>query len=277
MVVCDGDRFAGLVPMEGLLAAPEAATLGELVDPGAAVVAPGTSREVAAQLAVRRGRGLLAVVDGAGRFLGVVPAARLLAILADEHEEDLRRLAGVAGEASAARHAGVEPVARRLRHRLPWLLVGLAGALASADLLASFEGQLRRHVMLAFFLPGVVYLADAVGTQTETLVVRGLSLGVGLRKVAWRELATGALLGGLVALAFLPVGWWRWGGGGVVLAVALALFAACATATLVAMALPWLLHRLGSDPAYGSGPLATVVQDLLSLLIYMAIALKVTG
>jgi magnesium transporter len=62
------------------------------------------------------------------------------------------------------------------------------------------------------------------------------------------------------------------GEGDVVLAVALSLLATCSTATLIAMALPWLLHRLGRDPAYGSGPLATVVQDLVSVVIYLVIA-----
>jgi magnesium transporter len=58
----------------------------------------------------------------------------------------------------------------------------------------------------------------------------------------------------------------------VVVAVAIAIFAACSTATLVAMTLPWVLSRLGSDPAFGSGPLATVIQDLLSLVIYFWVA-----
>jgi magnesium transporter len=56
------------------------------------------------------------------------------------------------------------------------------------------------------------------------------------------------------------------------LAVALAIFAACVTASFVAMALPWILHRLGIDPAFGSGPLATMIQDLLSIGVYLAIA-----
>jgi Mg/Co/Ni transporter MgtE len=60
--------------------------------------------------------------------------------------------------------------------RIPWLLLGLAGAFVAADLVGWFEVQLQAQVMLAFFLPGIAYLADAVGTQTETLVVRGLSV-----------------------------------------------------------------------------------------------------
>jgi len=64
-----------------------------------------------------------------------------------------------------------------------------------------------------------------------------------------------------------------WGDGSVAAAVALALFASCSIATLVAMALPWIFQRLGADPAFGSGPLATVIQDLLSIAVYLAIAM----
>ena len=71
---------------------------------------------------------------------------------------------------------------------------------------------------------------------------------------------------------FYPVGLWRWADSGIVLAVSLAIFAACATASFVALSLPWLLNRLGIDPAFGRGPLATVIQDLLSVIIYLVIA-----
>jgi magnesium transporter len=90
--------------------------------------------------------------------------------------------------------------------------------------------------------------------------------------VVRRELLTGLLVGIALALAFFPIAVWRWGAADIALAVALALLAACATATVVAMTLPWALYRLGRDPAFGSGPLATVIQDLLSILIYFTIA-----
>ena len=154
------------------------------------------------------------------------------------------------------------------------MLLGLAGAFLAACIVGSFERQLEENVILAFFMPGIVYMADAVGTQTETLAVRGLSVGVPIREVVRRKLLTGFLVGIALAVAFVPVAMWRWGQGDVVVAVALSLFAACSIATVVAMTLPWLLHRLGGDPAFGSGPLATVVQDLLSVFIYLTIAEK---
>jgi magnesium transporter len=71
--------------------------------------------------------------------------------------------------------------------------------------------------------------------------------------------------------------WWRWQDGGLAVTVALSLLAACSTATIAAMTLPWLLDRFGLDPAFGSGPLATVVQDLLSIVLYFVIAAAIVG
>jgi magnesium transporter len=118
----------------------------------------------------------------------------------------------------------------------------------------AFEHQLDENVLLAFFVPGIVYMADAVGTQTEALVIRGLSVGVPVGRIIGRELLTGLLVGVLLAAAFLPVGLVLWDEDDVIVAVAIALLAACSTATVVAMALPWVLSRLGRDPAFGSGP-----------------------
>ena len=173
---------------------------------------------------------------------------------------------------AAARTTSEEPAQRRFRHRLPWLLLGLGGSLVAANLVGWFETQLQVNILLAFFIPSIVYLADAVGTQTETIVVRGLSLGVPIGRMISGELLSGLAIGGTLAVVAGPLVWWRWGDAGVAISVGLAVLAACSTATVAAMALPWLFDAFGRDPAYGSGPLATVVQDLLSIWIYLFIA-----
>jgi magnesium transporter len=139
----------------------------------------------------------------------------------------------------------------------------------------AFEEELERNVLLAFFVPGVVYMADAVGTQTEALLIRGLAVGVSIRSILWREAVTGAVIGLVVAATFLPLALVAWGDARVAVAVALALLASCSIATLVALVLPWAFQRVGHDPAFGSGPLATVIQDLLSIAVYFAIAGRV--
>jgi magnesium transporter len=184
----------------------------------------------------------------------------------------MARVGGFLRDSSMARAASEEPVFKRFWHRIPWLLFGLAGAFLAADIVGAFERQLRTNVILAFFIPGIVYLADAVGTQTEALVIRGLSVGVAIGRVVRREIFTGLLVGLALAVVFLPLGWWRWGDAALATAVSLSILAACATASFVALSLPWLFNRTGIDPAFGSGPLATVIQDLLSVIIYLGIA-----
>lgn len=275
VAVCEAETLRGIVRLEDLLAASGTAAVADVMDAQPPVVHPGADQEVAAWHAVRRRETVLAVVDEQDRFAGFVPPERLLTVLLAEHEEDLARLGGFLHDVSQARSAMQEGLARRFWHRLPWLIVGLVGAWAAAGLVGSFERQLQGNLVLAFFVPGIVYLADAVGTQTETLLVRGLSVGIRVREIVWRELATGVLVAGALALLCLPMAWWLWERRDVAIAVTLALAAACTTATAVAMALPALFHRLGWDPAFGSGPLATVVQDLLSILLYFLIAARV--
>ena len=270
--VCDEGKLVGVLRVEELFSALPEAVVGEIMDADPPVVAPGVDQEKAAWKAVQHGESALAVVNGEGRFIGFLTPDRLLAVLLHEHAEDLARLGGFLRDSSMARTASEEPVVKRFWHRVPWLLVGLVGALLAADIVGAYEQQLQANVMLAFFIPGIVYLADAVGTQTEALVIRGLSVGVSIGGVVRREVYTGLLVGVTLAAVFFPIGLWRWGDASMVTAVALAILAACTTASAVALTLPWLFNRLGLDPAFGSGPLATVIQDLLSVIIYLRIA-----
>ncbi len=272
VVVLDRGRLVGLVALSRLLEASGQTPLGDLADRDPAVIRPGESEEAAAWQMVRRRQSNLAVLGPDGLFVGLVPSHKLIGRLLAEHDEDAARLGGYLASSGRARLAAEEPISRRLLHRLPWLLVGLLGAMASALIVGSFEAQLDEVVLLAFFLPAVVYMADAVGTQTETLLIRGMSAGVDMPTVVRRELITGVLIGVLIGLAFFPFALIGWGNADVALAVGLALIASCSIATTVATALPRLLSRLGSDPAFGSGPLATIIQDLLSIAVYLAIA-----
>jgi magnesium transporter len=272
LAVLERGRLAGLISMERLLAAEGEVPLSEIMDVDVPAVSPDTDQEQAALEMIRRNESNLAVVDRDGSFRGLVPARRMLAVLLEEHHRDLARLGGYMAGTRGAREAAEEKVTRRLLHRLPWLVAGLAGAMASALLVGAFEHQLESVVLVAFFLPAVVYMADAVGTQTETVLIRGLSVGIDVKRVMRREAGTGAVIGVLIAVLFFPFAIVGWGDAEVALAVSVALFASCAIATVVAVALPLLFVRFDRDPAYGSGPLATILQDLLSIAVYLGVA-----
>ena len=213
--------------------------------------------------------GTVPVLDEQRKFLGLVPPQTLLAVLRREHIEDLHRLTGILQDSETARVAIEGAPVRRAVQRLPWLFVGLAGSAVAALIMSQFEAVLKARVAVAFFLPGIVYLADAIGTQTEAIAVRGLSIShLRITDLLVGELSTGLLMGAALSTTSGLCVWAVLQDLPLALAIAVALFAASAFATGIGLMLPWTFHRLGFDPAYGSGPLATVAQDILSLLVY---------
>jgi magnesium transporter len=272
-VVDASRRLVGAVRLPDLHRGGREKSVGELVDRDFPRVGAHHDQEHVAAVAYRRRATSVAVVDDDGRLIGAVPALSLLDILRHEHVEDLHRLAGIQRERARDRKALEAPPTRRARHRLPWLLVGLAGSMLAALVVARFERVLESKLAVAFFVPAIVYLADAIGTQTEAIVVRGLSMSrLSLRHLLAGELRTGLLIGATLASLSLPIVALGLGDVRLGISIAAAILVAGGVATTIGLLLPWLLQRMGSDPAFGSGPVATIIQDVLSLIIYFAIA-----
>jgi magnesium transporter len=265
-------RLSGVVPLQRLFAAGANTPLSRIQDTRFPHVSPEDDQEHAASLALHHGVDALPVLDPDRRPLGVMPAQALLQVLRREHVEDLHRLAGISRETAKARHAIEDPPLRRVHHRLPWLLVGLVGSGVATAAMASMERTLEAHVAIAFFVPALVYLADAIGTQTETVAVRGLSLThAGLAPLLMDELRTGLLIGLILGLlSFGPI-WLAFGDLRLASAVAISIVAAGTLANGIGLLFPWLLQRLDFDPAYGTGPASTVVQDVCTILVYFGV------
>jgi magnesium transporter len=268
----DSGRLLGVIPISRLFSSDGTAALNAVMDAEFPRIGADEDQEAAASLALHHGVDALPVVDAAGRLLGVMPAQALMQALRREHVEDLHILAGIRRETVQARHAIDDPPMRRARHRLPWLLVGLAGGAVATATMVGFEATLEKTVAVAFFLPGLVYLADAIGTQSEAIAVRGLSLTrSGIARLLAGEIRTGMVIGAILGLiAFLPI-LLAFGDARLAGAVSISIFIAGSIASTIGLGLPWLFARLGSDPAYGSGPVATVIQDILSILVYFGV------
>jgi magnesium transporter len=264
--------LAGAVPLTHLFSLASELRMADAMDPSFPRVGADTDQETAASLALHHAVDALPVVDDAGHPVGVLPTQALLQVLRREHVEDLHRLAGIDREVAQARHAIEDPPLRRARHRLPWLFVGLGGSALSTLAMASFESTMRGQIAVAFFVPAIIYLADAIGTQSEAIAVRGLSLTrAGIAHLLIGELRTGMVIGLALAGVALPLVWLALGDLRLAVAVSTAIFFAGSVACMSGFALPWLLAQMSVDPAYGSGPLATILQDILSLLVYMAV------
>lgn len=272
-IIDEKGNLQGLIRLLTLFSASPSQKLGEMMIPEPIAVHPQDDQEKVAGLAVTHGLVDVPVVDAQGYFLGVVPAQSLISILRQEHIEDLHRLTGIREEDSQARHALEAAPTRRASDRLPWLLVGLVGSILATFVVSRFERTLEARIFVAFFVPGIVYLADAIGTQTEAIVVRGLSFNhnTSLKNLLTGELWTGLLIGFALGALSFPIVLVAFGNFRLAFAIALTIIIAGGVATSVGLFFPWFLYRLGKDPAFGSGPVATIIQDVLSLLIYFAI------
>jgi len=199
-------------------------------------------------------------------------------VLAHEHREDMHRLVGILREQAGSRHALEDPPIRRVTKRLPWLIVGLAMSTGATAVMAWFERDLQANVAIAFFIPALVYIADATGTQTEAIAIRGLSVHRRpLPKILMLEILTGGMIGCVVAFLALFGVWVAFENLTLAIGVAVSLLLAGTLASALGLLLPWILSSTRIDPAFGTGPVATIIQDVLTIGIYLTIMTALPG
>jgi magnesium transporter len=268
------EKLVGVLSLKDVFQKPGESKVKDLMVKDIIRARPHTDQERVAILALRHNLKSVPVVDKEDVFLGVVPSDVILGILHSENVEDFLRFAGISKRDAILNKTLQFPVSVLAKIRLPWLIFGLLGGLFAAKIVTFFEGPLKVHFVLAAFIPLIVYMADAVGVQAQTLFIRNLALDSRLdtRKYFLKEikisLVIALILGSfLVLISFL---WFGLLNIGIILGVSLFLTVICAC--LIAVLVPWLLQNLKKDPAIGSGPFATIVRDILTLAIYFSVA-----
>ncbi|MBE0477150.1 MAG: magnesium transporter [Coriobacteriia bacterium] len=274
LVLDDEGRLVGLVTIEQLSNTPPDTQLSAVMRRDVASVAPEADQEEAVRVAISRGLDAVPVVEADGEVLGAIDEDAILRILHEEHVEDMLLQSGVRPEPGFDIAGATAP--QLVRRRLPWLVVGLAGGMLATEVVRGFEATLQRRLELAFFIPVIVYMADAVATQTETIFIRSMATGsLDVRRYVVREQGIGALIALASAALMAAFAQLRFGEPRISAIVGLSMLASIFAGVSIAVLIPWALARLGKDPAYGAGPFATIVQDVLSIVIYFVVATAV--
>ena len=267
--VTDGDgRLMGIVRINDLFG-DGAERIGDIMEERHEAVRPGDDQEDIAQLAIRLNMIAVPVVDDLGQLIGAVPPEALFRILRVEHMEDLQRIAGIAAHEHGAEAALDASILNRFSRRIPWLVFGLVASSLITLVMIGFEHTLSQNVAAAFFVPALVYIAGAIGTQAVSVSVRSLSLReIAIGKLLRDELAIGLGIGAVLGLMATGAVLAVFGEPPLALAVGLSVMGGGAVSALTGFSLPWAFQRLGFDPALGSGPICTIVQDAASLALY---------
>ena len=270
LVVDDCRRLVGSLGVTRLALARPTLLVADIMDPEVRHVAPDTDQEECASLVERYDLSYLPVVDEDRRLLGVILVQDLVDVMEQEATEDMYHMARIGPE----RLFG--PPLGSVRRRLPWLYLNLATTILAALVINFFESTVARVVALAMFLPVVAGQGGIGGTQTLTLVIRGIALGdlPGRRALPLlgRELVLG-LIHGVLLGAVIGVVAFLWKGNGMLgVVVGTAVGANMVIAGMVGAATPLVLRALRMDPALGAAVVVTTVADVVGFLIFLGIA-----
>ncbi|MCI2426563.1 magnesium transporter [Candidatus Acetothermia bacterium] len=263
--------FIGVLAVRDLIIAAPNTKLSKIVNKDIVRVTVEVDQEEVANLVRKYHLRAIPVVDMTNKLVGIVTVDNILEIVTEEASEDIYYMAGI--KEDGLLHL---PILATIRLRLPWLVICLFGGMAAAGVVGTFEETIAAIVVLAAFMPVIMDMGGNVGTQSSTIVVRGLATrSINTRKIwrlLWRELRIGLSLGAIcgVGVGVIAQIWKGTPDLGIVLGIAMA--ATITVAAFFGALLPVLCQRFGTDPAVASGPAITTIKDITGLLIYFGIA-----
>lgn len=286
--VLDADqRLLGVVSFRELFAAPATRTVREIMRAVTVVAREDTDQEELARLFRQHGFLAIPVLDAEGRMKGIVTIDDIVDVVDEEATEDIQKMGGA--EALGEPYLQVH-ILKMIRKRAGWLAVLFLGEMLTTTAMSRFEGEISRAVVLALFLPLIISSGGNSGSQATTLVIRAMALGeVRLRdwlRVVRRELSAGLGLGvilgaiGFVRILLGQAMFQLYGGNALRIAVtvSLSLVGVVLWGALSGSMLPFLMRRLGFDPASASAPFVATLVDVTGVVIYFSVArLMLTG
>ncbi len=269
LVVDPGHRPLGVIALATLIRSDRQVRLTSLVEGDPLTVKADTDQEEVSWLFQQYGLSEVAVVDDNDRLLGTITFDDMVDVLSEESEEDVLRLAGVAG---TDLNQGVIDTTRK---RFWWLFINLGTAVMASMVIGIFEGTIREIVALAVLMPIVASMGGNAGTQTMTVAVRALATrdltrANGVRVIA-KEILVGALNGILFASITGLVAWVWFQSPMLGAVIAMAMVANLAVAGFIGAAIPLVLDRFGIDPAVAASILLTTVTDIVGFFVFLAL------
>ena len=289
-VVDDRGKLIDDVRMREFLLRPLPTKVSEIRDENFVALNATDSQQDALNVFRRYDRAALPVVDSGGVVVGIVTSDDMLDVAEEEATEDIQKFGGM--EALEEPYMRI-PLWRMVRKRAGWLVILFLGEMLTATAMASYQEELAKALVLALFLPLIVSSGGNSGSQASTLMIRAMALGeVTLRdwwRVMSREVQAGLSLGVILgAIGFIRVAVWAIIGEQylhrqpygphwplVAITVGISLVGVVIWGTLSGSMLPFLLRRIGADPATSSAPFVATLVDVTGLVIYFSIALVI--
>jgi len=279
-VVDENSKLLGVISLRQLVVVKAETPLREFMTTDIFSVRTNTDQEEVAKIVARYDILAVPVVDDNNTLVGIVTVDDVIDIIRLEATEDMLKMAG-AGEDFVE----TQSVLKSTRIRLPWLFASAIGGVLAVFIISHFESSLQKFAYLAAFIPVIMGMGGNIGTQSSTIVVRGLATGRIHAKDLWqvvsKELATGFILGAVYGLFIAVVAQVLFHDSvtsfGFAISVGLAVVCSMSIAALVGSLVPMVFARSNIDPAVATGPFVTTSIDIVSVYLYFVFATKILG
>ncbi len=270
-VVDDHENLVGVISLRELVVVPSETRLKSIMATDVVSVPTDVDQEEVARIVARYNVLAVPVVDEKNKLVGIVTVDDVIDIIREEATEDFLKMAGAGDDLIES-----QSVLKSTRTRLPWLLASWIGGVIAFLIIGHFESTLNKLVYLAAFIPIIMGMGGNIGTQSSTIVVRGLATGrLNLKQmweVAFKELMIGFLLGFFYGLLLGFVVQFRYDAWLLGVTVGLAVISSMTIAAMVGSLVPMVFARINIDPAVATGPFVTTSIDILSVFFYFQIA-----
>jgi magnesium transporter len=271
MVVDRGNTYLGVVPLAVLVSAFPDAYIGDLMRIDADGIPANTDAASVALLFEQRDLLSAAVVDGDGSLLGRITVDDVVDVIREQSAHSFMSAAGLNEEEDI-----FAPVVDSTRRRSTWLAINLGTAFLAAWVIGRFEGTIEQLVALAILMPVVASMGGVAGSQTLTIVIRGLALGqigsANARLLLYRELAIGTLNGILWAVVVAVIAGLWFGDVWLGVVIGAAIIINLVVAAFSGAVIPLVLRRINVDPALAGGVVLTTVTDVVGFFAFLGLA-----
>jgi magnesium transporter len=275
-VVDEYGKLVGVSSLRQLVVVPPETPLKEFMSTDVFSARTDIDQEEVAKIVARYDILAVPVVDDSNRLVGIVTVDDVIDILRKEATEDILKMAGAGGE-----FIETKSILKSTRIRLPWLFASCIGGIIAVFVIGKFESSINKIAYLAAFVPVIMGMGGNIGTQSSTIVVRGLATGrLNVRdiwSVVFKELSIGVILGLVYGALIGSVAQFRYSLEALAVSVALAVLCSMAVAALVGSCVPMGFAKINIDPAVATGPFVTTAIDIISVFFYFVIATTLLG
>lgn len=278
--VIDNNRILeGVISIRKLILSEESALVEDIMEKDVVYINTHDDQEKIASIFKKYDFLSMPVVDNERRLVGIVTIDDIVDIIDRENTEDFQKMAAMEPSEEEYLNTNAFVLAK---HRITWLLVLMVSACLTGNIIRKFEESLQSVVVLASFIPMLMDTGGNAGSQSSTLIIRGLSLGEitlnDVFKVLWKEIQVGCLVALTLSLAnFARIHYLEKIDLLVSLVVTITLFFTVLTAKIVGGILPIIAKRLKVDPAIMASPLITTIVDAITLTLYFSTASRLLG